>query len=78
MATRNERAFVYRAVGATGAVGLARIRVPYATRSRGDVATGDVYEIRGPGVRHQASVPEVAIQEGTVLRTGNAATREGS
>ena len=58
--------------------GLARIRVPYATRSRGDVATGDVYEIRGPGLHHQVSVPEAAIRAGAVPRSENAAEGDGA
>ncbi len=78
VATRNKRGFFYRARGITGTDGRARIRVPYATGARGDVSTGDLYEIRGPGVRGQVRVPEAAIQSGAILRTQNDPAREGT
>ena len=71
VATRNERGFFYRAGGVAGADGRAWIRVPYATGSRGDVSTGDTYEIRGLNFRGQVGVPEAAIQNGAVIRTRN-------
>ena len=74
----NERGFFYRAGGVAGADGWARIRVPYATGSRGDVSTGDTYEIRGLNVRGQVSVTEAAVQSGAILQTRDSPPRKDS
>lgn len=66
--TPTGRRFLYRAVAAADAAGIARLRVPYATDGDGPTRARGLWRIQIGDAVVELSVPDAAVRSGSILR----------